>query len=215
MIKISNLTKRYGEQTVYENFNLSLEEGKITCILGESGCGKTTILNCIANLTKYEGEITPLKCTYVFQSPRLVPCLTVKQNLALVCKDSEKIDNMLEKVGLSDKADKFPSTLSGGEAQRVSLARAFVFGGDILLMDEPFSSLDLRLKFAVCDLFLSLQREKNSTALFVTHDIDEALRVADRIIILKDGALCDDMTVERGKEDGLRKNIIEVLMSVQ
>lgn len=213
MIKISNLTKRYGNDTVYENFNIAFEEGKITCILGESGCGKTTLLNCIANLTDFSGDIPKLEATYVFQSPRLVPCLTVKQNLGLVCKDSEKIDNMLERVGLSDKADKYPATLSGGEAQRVSLARAFVFGGDILLMDEPFSSLDIKLKFSVCDLFLSLQREKNMTALFVTHDIEEALRVADRIIILKKGGNYEDLTVEKGKEDDLRKIIIQLFMN--
>ena len=213
MIKISDLTKSYGSDTVYRNFNIEFEEGKITCILGESGCGKTTLLNCIANLTDYSGDIPKLEATYVFQSPRLVPCLTVKQNLELVCKDGEKIENMLKKVGLFEKADKYPATLSGGEAQRVSLARAFVFGGDILLMDEPFSSLDIRLRFSVCDLFLSLQREKNTTALFVTHDIEEALRVADRIIVLKKGGSYEDIPVEKGKEDDLRKKIIRVFMS--
>ena len=213
MIEISNLNKSYGNDTVYKNFNIAFEEGKITCILGESGCGKTTLLNCIANLTKYSGEIPKLEATYVFQSPRLVPCLTVKQNLELVCKDGEKIENMLKRVGLKEKADKYPATLSGGEAQRVSLARAFVFGGDILLMDEPFSSLDIKLKFSVCDLFLSLQREKNTTALFVTHDIEEALRVADRIIILKKGGNYEDIAKDTGKEDDLRKKIIQVLMS--
>lgn len=213
MIQISNLTKRYGKDTVYENFNLSLEEGKITCILGESGCGKTTLLNCIANLTEYSGEIPKLETTYVFQSPRLVPCLTVRQNLGLVCKDGGKIENILTKVGLSDKADKYPATLSGGEAQRVSLARAFVFGGDILLLDEPFSSLDLKLKFSVCDLFLSMQREKNITALFVTHDIEEALKVADRIIVLKKSGAYEDIAKDAGKEDDLRKKLMQVLMS--
>ena len=213
MIEISNLAKRYGKDAVYENFNISFEEGKITCILGESGCGKTTLLNCIANLTDYTGDIPELQTSYVFQTPRLVPCLTVRQNLELICKDGDKIENMLKRVGLWDKADKYPATLSGGEAQRVSLSRAFVFGGDILLMDEPFSSLDIKLKFSVCDLFLSLQREKNITALFVTHDIEEALRVADRIIILKRGGKYEDLAVEKGNEDNLRKKIIQVFMS--
>ncbi|MCH5147905.1 MAG: ABC transporter ATP-binding protein [Clostridiales bacterium] len=213
MIQITNLTKRYGKDTVYENFNISFEEGKITCILGESGCGKTTLLNCIANLVDYEGEIPKLEATYAFQTPRLVPCLTVRQNLELVCKDGGKIENILERVGLSDKADKYPATLSGGEAQRVSLARAFVFGGDILLLDEPFSSLDLKLKFSVCDLFLSLQRERNITALFVTHDIEEALKVADRIIVLKKSGAYEDIPKDTGKEDDLRKKLMQVLMS--
>lgn len=213
MIQISNLTKRFGNHTVYENFNLTLEEGKITCILGESGCGKTTLLNCIADLTDYSGNITKLEPSYVFQTPRLVPCLTVKQNLELICKDEEKIENALKRVGLSDKADKYPATLSGGEAQRVALVRAFIFGGDILLLDEPFSSLDIKIKFSVCDLFLSLQRENNTTALFVTHDIEEALRIADRIIILKKGGEYEDIAVVKGEEDSLRKNIIQVFMS--
>lgn len=214
MIQITNLTKKYGTHTVYENFNLSFEEGKITCILGESGCGKTTLLNCVANLTGYSGEIPKLEATYVFQTPRLVPCLTVRQNLELVCKDDKQIEDILKRVELSDKADKYPLTLSGGEAQRVSLARAFVFGGDILLMDEPFASLDVKLKFLVCDLFLLLQREKKITSLFVTHDIEEALRVADRIIILKKSGKYEDIAVEEGNGENLRKKIIEVLMSV-
>lgn len=196
MINISNLTKSYSGKNVYENFNLCLEEGKVCCILGESGSGKTTLLNCIANLTEYEGEISALKCSYVFQTPRLVPCLTVEKNLSLVCKDGEKIRLMLEKVNLTDKAKKYPVTLSGGEAQRVALARAFLFDGDILLMDEPFSSLDLKIKAQICGIFKELQRERNVTALFVTHDIDEALRVADRVVVLKNGGIFKDLHID-------------------
>ena len=111
MIEIKNLTKRYGNLSVYENFNLNIEEGTVLCILGESGSGKTALLNCIASLVQFEGSITKLKCSYVFQTPQLVPNLTVKQNLKLVCKDEQKISDMLEKVHLEEFKDSFPIRL--------------------------------------------------------------------------------------------------------
>ncbi|MDE7307042.1 MAG: ATP-binding cassette domain-containing protein, partial [Clostridia bacterium] len=98
MIEIKNFTKKYSSVSVYENFNLDIYEGEITCILGESGSGKTTLLNAVANLTGYEGSIPKLKCSYVFQSPQLVPILTVYDNFKIVCKDGEKIKQMLEDV---------------------------------------------------------------------------------------------------------------------
>ena len=196
MIEIKNLSKKYGELSVYDNFNLSIAEGKIVSVLGESGSGKTTLLNCIAGLTSFEGSIPKLKCSYVFQSPRLVPNLTVKENLKLVCKDENMIMNMLAKVHLEDKADSYPIKLSGGQAQRVSLARAFLFESDIVLMDEPLSSLDLRLKKEIIDLFLSIWQDDKRTAVFVTHDIDEALYVAHRIMVLRNGEIIYDITPE-------------------
>lgn len=193
MIEIKNLTKRYGELSVYDNFSLSIEEGKIISVLGESGSGKTTLLNCIAHLTPFEGDITKLKCSYVFQTPRLVPNLTVKENLRLICKDERKINDMLAKVHLSDKADSYPIKLSGGQAQRVSLVRAFLFESDIILMDEPLSSLDLRLKKEITELFLSIWENDKRTVIYVTHDINEAVEIAHRIIILRDGKILYDI----------------------
>ena len=196
MIEIKNLFKKYGELSVYDNFNLSIEEGKITSILGESGSGKTTLLNCIAGLTSFEGIIPKLKCSYVFQTPRLVPNLTVKENLKLICRDENKIADMLAKVHLEDKADSYPVKLSGGQAQRVSLARAFLFESDIILMDEPLTSLDLRLKKEITDLFLTIWQEDKRTAIYVTHDIDEAISVAHRVVILRGGEIFFDKTLE-------------------
>ncbi len=193
MIEIRNLCKKYGGLTVYDNFGLSIEEGEIVGIIGESGSGKTTLLNCIAGLTAYEGKITRLKCSYVFQTPRLVPNLTVRENLGLICKDEIKITSMLKKVHLEDKADSYPVKLSGGQAQRVSLARAFLFESDVILMDEPLSSLDLRLKKEITELFLSIWREDKRTAIYVTHDIDEALFLSHRIIILQCGKILYDV----------------------
>ena len=194
MIEIKNLTKRYGDLSVYDNFSLSLDEGQIIGILGESGSGKTTLLNCIAGLTSFEGNIPKLKCSYVFQTPRLIPNLTVKENLKLICKDESKINDILVKVGLEDKVESFPIKLSGGQAQRVSLARAFLFDSDIILMDEPLSSLDLRLKKEITELFLSIWRYDKRTAIYVTHDVDEAVTIAHRIIILQGGKILYDVS---------------------
>lgn len=217
MIEIKNLTKNYGDTEVYKNFNLSFEEGKITCILGESGSGKTTLLNCIARLTEYGGEITQLKCSYVFQSPRLVPNLTVKQNLSLICKDEAKVTNMLERVRLEDKINAYPKTLSGGQAQRAALARAFLYESDIFLLDEPFSSLDLKLKKEMHGLFTDIRRQDNRTVLFVTHDVDEAVSLADRLVVLKDGKAvfdCPQISADGELNNGedLRKKLISVLL---
>lgn len=217
MIEIANLTKKYSDTAVYENFNLSVEEGKITCILGESGSGKTTLLNAVAGLTKYNGSITQKKCSYIFQSPRLVPNLTVFGNLKLVCGDEEKINSILREVKLSDKAQSYPVNLSGGQAQRVSIARAFLFKSEVILMDEPFSSLDLKMKSEMIKLFFGLWRADKRTALFVMHDPLEALTIAHRILVIKDGVIIYDEDLEdeppRTYTEGQLKRLTEVLLS--
>lgn len=208
MFKIENLSKKYKNLSVYENFHLTIEKGKILALLGESGSGKTTLLNCIAGLTAFEGDVPKLKCSYVFQSPRLVPNLTVTENLKLICKDENKINDMLKKVRLEDKAESYPVKLSGGQAQRVSLARAFLFESDIILMDEPLTSLDLKLKKEMADLFLSMWQNDKRTVVFVTHDVDEAVTFAHRIIVLCKGKIMYDITPDelppRSIEDGMR-----------
>lgn len=196
MIEIKNLVKSYGENTVYDNFGLSVEEGKVTCLLGESGSGKTTLLNCIAGLTPCKGEIPKLKCAYIFQTPRLVPNLTVEGNLKLVCKDADKIADMLARVRLTEKSRCYPIKLSGGEAQRAAIARAFLYGGDAILMDEPFASLDIKLKKEMVELFFEVWGKDRPTALFVTHDVEEACTVAHRALILRRGKIIADVKPE-------------------
>lgn len=217
MIKIDNLTVRYGKNTVYENFNLDIEERGITCILGESGCGKTTLLNAVAGLIGYDGEITEKSVSYVFQSPRLVPNLTVEGNLKFTGADGESAARMLERAGLKDKMKSYPAQLSGGEAQRVSLVRAFLKKADVLLMDEPFSSLDLKTKISVMEIFKELQTGGERSVVFVTHDIDEALYLADRIIVMRGGSILSDLQNENKGEFGanspLRETIIKTLLS--
>ena len=221
MIELRNVTKRYGAQTVYEDFYLSLEEGKITCLLGASGCGKTTLLNMLAGLTPFEGEIVPagLRCSYIFQQPRLVPNLTVGGNLRLVCKDEERIVGMLARVGLSEKRNAYTAELSGGQAQRVSVARAFLHPAKLFLMDEPFSSLDTALKIRLIGLFCELWREQSPTVVFVTHDAEEACMLAHRVLIFGgEGKIAADIaggeTIPRryGEESALKRAVLGALL---
>lgn len=219
MIEIKNLSKSYPGVPLYENFNLSLDEGKITCLLGSSGCGKTTLLNAIAGLTKCEGDIPKLKCSYIFQTPQLVPNLTVFGNLFLVCRDEQKIFSMLKRVGLEDKAKSYPINLSGGEAQRVAIARAFLYKSDILLMDEPLASLDLKMKKQIIELFFEIWKEDGRTVLAVTHDVDEAAAIAQRIIVLSGGRIISDFAPETSvprplyKSRELREKLIDLLLN--
>lgn len=219
MIEIKNLSKSYSGTAIYNNFNLTLEEGEITCLLGSSGSGKTTLLNAIAGLTDCEGIIPKLKCSYIFQSPQLVPNLTVYGNLFLVCKDEQQINDMLKRVGLENKAQSYPVNLSGGEAQRVAIARAFLHKSDILLMDEPLASLDLKLKKQIIELFFEIWKEDGRTVLAVTHDVDEAAAIAQRVLVLSQGRIVHDFkpqtpvprTLYKGGE--LREKLINLLLN--
>lgn len=217
-MRFTNFSKSYGDNKIYENFNLEVSDSEITCILGESGSGKTTLLNAVAGLIPYGGEITKVKCSYVFQKPRLVPNLKVKENLKLVCKDEEKINRMLAAAGLSDKAEEYPKNLSGGQAQRVSVIRAFLYEADAYLLDEPFSSLDLKLKIKLAGEFRAAWEKNKKCVLFVTHDADEALYFADRIVVLKSGEAVSDFTLSGGKREygarsEERERIIKALLN--
>ncbi len=171
MITFRDVTKRYGDLVVYEGFDFDIAEGEITCILGESGSGKTTLLNMIAGLTPYSGSISPRpSCSYVFQQPRLVPSLTVLGNLKLVCGDAAKARAMLAEAGLSSKADAYPA--------------------------KPFSSLDIAVKLKMAALFIRLWQSERRTAVFVTHDADEALMLANRIVVLKGGRVAAEFRPE-------------------
>ncbi|MBR5388491.1 MAG: ABC transporter ATP-binding protein [Clostridia bacterium] len=203
MINIRNVTKKYGDKTVYDNFSLDIEEGVITAVLGESGAGKTTLLNMIAGLTDYSGEISGniRPASMVFQQNRLVPHLTVAENLKLVKSDAD-IESALNSVGLADYGCAYPKSLSAGMARRVALIRAFLYPSPIILMDEPLINLDLALKYRLTGLIKKLQKESGRTVITVTHDIGEAVMTADRIVVLKGGKVVfkeDAVTEETAK----------------
>jgi len=210
MVRLVNVTKRFGKITALKQINLSIEDGEYVCVLGPTGAGKTTLLRIIAGLLEPdEGEVyiegkkvngvPPEKrnAVYMFQNFALFPHMNVWQNVSFgpVIKewDPEKIENVtseiLEMVRLGDRRDAYPHELSGGMQQRVALARGIAAGARILLLDEPFGALDARLRVNLRTQLRSLVKDQGLTAIHVTHDQEEALMVADRIIILREGRI--------------------------
>lgn len=192
------VSKSYGAKTVFENFTLDIKDGEILCVLGKSGSGKTTLLNILAGLTEFSGQTegVPQRVGYIFQEPRLLPNLTVAENLAYIGATESAIEEILRKTELIALKDKRPKALSGGEKQRVSIARAFLTDAPLLLLDEPFSSLDTALKIRLSRVFAELWKEKKTTAVFVTHDIEEAWMLAHRIVVIEDGKLAAEFRLE-------------------
>ncbi len=197
---IRGLNMSYGDRTIFKDFNISFSEGDITCLLGPSGCGKTTLLNIIGGLTIPDsGTFTGFdnkRFSYVFQQPRLLPWRSVKGNIEFVLDDtlplsarSTKADELIHKVRLEGFADFYPSQLSGGMSQRVSIARAFAYAGDVILMDEPLSSLDESLKVELTEWFKQIWNQDRRTVIFVTHDEREAAMLGAKVQILGSDAL--------------------------
>ena len=197
MIELKNVSKTYDNLQVLKNFNIKFEDNMITCLFGPSGVGKTTIANIVAKLIVVEsGSVISLEnavFSYVFQEPRLLEWYSVYDNIDFVLKDfytPEKrkiiINNYIDMVELTDYKDYKPRALSGGMAQRVSLARAFAYPSNVLIMDEPFKGLDMKLKQEMILSFKKLFNESKRTVLFITHDIDEAILLSDTIYIIKD-----------------------------
>lgn len=196
---LKDVCKKYGRITALDHVSLALNEGEITAVLGESGAGKTTLLNVLAGQTAFEGSVEGRKtCSYLFQSPKLLPNLTVEQNLKFVLPKSlhAAAGGILAKVGLAGRERAYPHELSGGERQRVAIARAFLYPHEMLLMDEPFASLDLSLKKSLIELVASLWAQSKNTIVFVTHDVHEAATLAHRAIVLKHGRIVADLAAE-------------------
>ncbi len=185
-MEIKNLTKSFGDKQIFENFNLSIPEGNISFIMGESGCGKTTLMRIIAGIEKnFSGEIIKnsefISC--VFQEPRLFPALTVKQNLEIVSKGTSlSLEKILDIVELKGEENSYPDSLSGGMKMRLAIARALYYNGDIFLMDEPFSALDTAMKERIMPKVFQLLEGK--TVIIVSHNIDEANAYSNNIISL-------------------------------
>lgn len=195
MIRIENIHHNFGGLTVLEDLSFTLRRGSVTCLLGPSGCGKTTLLNLISrNLTLQQGRISEIPrggVAYLFQEPRLLPWKTLGKNLDLVLRDKfgaeerkRIIRETLTLVELEDFAGYYPHQLSGGMRQRGSLARAFAFPAELLLMDEPFQALDPALKLSLIEVFRRLWERDRRTSLLVTHNIQEATLLGDHILVL-------------------------------
>jgi sulfonate transport system ATP-binding protein len=220
---ITGLRRKFGERAVIDGLALSIPRGEFVALLGESGCGKSTLLRIVAGLdTDIEGEVTVARRRAVaFQAPRLLPWKKVWRNVVLGVPKAGRAEALaaLAEVGLGQRADAWPATLSGGEAQRASLARALIRQPDLLLLDEPFASLDALTRLKAQDLVGELWRRHSPAVLLVTHDVDEALRLADRVLVMKHGRIEHDVRVElpRPREVGtsgyapLRATLLEWL----
>lgn len=189
MLKINSLAKSFDDLDVVKNFNLSVDSGEIVALVGPSGCGKSTLMNMISGLIQPdEGQIDTdhSKVGYLFQNPRLLPWRTTFQNVALVQEnpDDTSVQKWINKVGLNGFESYYPAQLSGGMARRCALARAFSYGGNLLLMDEPFSGLDYGIRMDMISLLLSIWEVDKPGILFITHEIDEALTVASRVALV-------------------------------
>ncbi len=194
-LRIENLNKKYEKISLFRDFSISFTEGIITCILGPSGCGKTTLLNIIggiirpesANMSGFEGKLM----SYIFQDPRLLLWKTVRGNIEFVMDrdmtDSERhkeSDRLIRLVELDGFANYYPSQLSGGMRQRVSIGRAFACQSDIILMDEPLKGLDITLKQNMIRAFSRIWKNDRRTVIFVTHDVDEAIMLGAEIMVM-------------------------------
>lgn len=208
LIQVRNLNKRYGDnENVFENVNFDIYKNEFICLIGHSGCGKSTILNALAGLEHASsGEILmegkpvtkpSLERGVVFQSHALLPWLTVSENIAFAIKAKdpnisakeldEQINHYLSMVGLASVKSKKPSELSGGMKQRVGIARAFATQPKMLLMDEPFGALDALTRGVIQDELVNIVNDTHQTVFMITHDIDEAILLADRIFLMSNG----------------------------
>ena len=194
MARASGLTREFGERRVLDDLDLEIAPGEFVALIGRSGSGKSTLLRALAGLDRdLAGELTVNGTVAVaFQEPRLLPWKRVWANVSLGLRADDPrsvADAALAEVGLTERAGAWPLTLSGGEAQRASLARALVREPTLLLLDEPFSALDALTRIAMHRLVLRLWAHHGPAVLLVTHDVDEALALADRVLVLSNGQI--------------------------
>jgi NitT/TauT family transport system ATP-binding protein len=202
MLEIRHLSKSYGDTHAIGDLEFTIGEREFVCIVGPSGCGKTTLLKCMSGLLgPTSGEVVlngttvtrpPKEMALVFQeySRSLMPWLSVRKNVGLPLRHKSKeerstlVDEAVEAVGLAGNLDRYPWQLSGGMQQRVAIARALAYQPEILLMDEPFASVDAQTRADLEDLILEVRERYDVTIVFVTHDIDESVYLSDRIVVL-------------------------------
>jgi sulfonate transport system ATP-binding protein len=193
-VDVRNVGRRFGDRVVLDDLSLTIGESEFVVLLGPSGCGKSTLLRLLGGLDRPDaGTVSvPKARAIVFQNDRLLPWQRVLRNVTIGLYEDgadERALAVLDEVGLKDRARAWPKTLSGGEAQRVSLARALVADPDLVLLDEPFAALDAITRLRMHDLVRDLRHRHNAAMLLVTHDVDEAIALADRILVMSDGRI--------------------------
>ena len=192
MIEVKHLYKKFKKEYIFEDFNISFADRKVTSIIGPSGCGKTTLLRMISGLELYEkGQISGINqrsISYVFQEDRLLPWLNVFQNIELVLKSKftpteskRKVQVVLDQLDLSEAAEMMPNELSGGMQRRVAIGRALAYDADIILLDEPFKGMDSKLKSEVLPQLTAVWEKAEKTIILVTHDIADARKLSDTV----------------------------------
>lgn len=185
---IDNINISFDNKIIYDNFSIEFEDNKINCIVGSSGCGKTTLLNYISEELLKKN----IKVSYVFQEERLIPWKNIFDNLRLVIKHKykkddleKKIDNILEILDIKNIKFLYPDQLSGGMKQKINIARALLYEGNVILLDEPFKSLDAKIKNDVIELIRTMNKNRNITIILVSHDKNEVKSLANKVFLLK------------------------------
>jgi hypothetical protein len=235
ILEVRNVSFGYDEREIISNINLELRDNELVSLLGVSGSGKSTLFNIIAGLLKpdagkviYRGEDITGKSgiiSYSFQKDLLLPYMTIEENVALplFIKKQKKADvlvktnKLLKEFKLDAYAKKYPKELSGGMRQRIALIRTHLFSKDVSLLDEPFSALDAITKDEMHDWYMNMRRKYNTSTIFITHDVDEAILLSDRIYILGDGDIKTEIKIEASVRDNsfkLTKEFLEYKKSV-
>ena len=194
VIEVNNISKSYGDTLVIDDISFNVKEGEFLSIVGTSGCGKTTLLNILSDLDKnYSGKIAYYidrnKTEYMLQESALFPWLNVLNNASLGCiikhiDDTKYVSNLLDKYGLKEYKEEYPSKLSGGMKQRVSLIRSISTKPEVLFLDEPFGALDFQTRLIISNDIYKFAKENKITVILITHDISEAASLSDRVIVL-------------------------------
>ncbi|WP_240035185.1 ATP-binding cassette domain-containing protein [Neobacillus notoginsengisoli] len=207
-VLLKGIRKKYGNRAVLDGIDLAAAPGEFISIVGKSGCGKSTLLRLIAGLESNEGgeifikgkKMTGLNkdARIMFQDGRLLPWRTVLENVGTGLKGNwkQKGINTLRNVGLEERSQDWPSKLSGGQKQRVALARALIHEPDILLLDEPLGALDALTRLEMQDLIEEIWKEQKFTSILVTHDVEEAVAIADRVILIENGKIVMDRVID-------------------
>jgi sulfonate transport system ATP-binding protein len=218
-VRLRDLTRSFGDRTVLDGIDLDLPAGQFTALLGHSGSGKSTLLRAVAGLdhgVTGSGQLTaPERVSVVFQDSRLLPWRRVLDNVVLGLDGKDALDRgraALEEVGLGGRERAWPGELSGGEAQRAALARSLVREPELLLADEPFGALDALTRIRMHHLLRELWKRHRPSVLLVTHDVDEAIVLADRVLVLERGRIGLDLTVDHDRpRDAYRKQLLAAL----